>query len=694
MNQRETEFIPFDVKSVSLMAGLGSSKYLDYVFTMPKPSSHSKHAELYFVRFEGMPEYTAILPKVVFESASGVAYGINGLISGVPYLFHPYMVHHSQLAEAIRSLMDPNADYKNPTTGVTFTGFRPTRTKAPHIGAVAKSRQHGSMTALRRLWDALEKPDHDVSCDINPIAPFTCDFLMNFPHIKEAIRIEHKVGSSRVPSLDTGEYGQRSPYDARRLWHFLIFQGKDDADGYICLARHEVDDSWAEEPPLLSDLPNGDDLWFRGKRALERMLEKIRTQSARAVEEAENIVRATTQKNFNLEAIVTSNQVDRFRQRMVDAEEEANSQAVAEEAAILGSVSPEDTIAVEDPTFYVSANGRSFRKLGAPIYGSVALPGMCDELNQHCREAGFMICFPLDHGHPLGNHLLVDHTWTQREREDFDRDRTLPGFLFSPEMKHRAAVVLRFVDFASQLNNRTFPLWMQRAYWTKPAAEQQFLFLGNTLSTTKVSGSRLTSSYLLYPSEFTTMFDQGCREATLGSHQGLGYFRPSFVMEDALPLPHVDTSHGHGQTVRFDKDSTFIKEGAADPLRCIIDLYQDRSVYRHLSETLRGSGTLSIANPQSELVSPGFSKDRLQTDVQSVMQATWDLGRKQCHQWLISFWTDMRNSEETPCRLPVNTRGNDLLPCAISLSEPVAHSCTDQTSQKTGRIQYRISRRL
>ncbi|KAG9568543.1 hypothetical protein KCU71_g2694, partial [Aureobasidium melanogenum] len=277
-------------------------------------------------------------------------------------------------------------------------------------------------------------------------------------------------------------------------------------------------------------------------------------------------------------------------------------------------------VAGDSRPVHMSKSGNKYHKVGGLLWNSVGLHWMCNELNKQCCKHGRMICFPLDHGHALGDHVLVDYQWSEQDKAAFEDNGKLPRYVFSPKMQDTDTIALRFADFSwTGKGSKSYPLWITGRYWTRPAIRQHFMFIASVLhGTTKEEAG---SHYLLYPSQFTTIFRQGCRDAPRRSgHRGELYFRNVLSETNRLPEPDLR------RRKRFDRNTPFIPDEAPSPIRCILDL-DDHSIYLTLLKVMdEEQPSISISNPQSNVVAQGFSTKLHKTKLSLIWKIAWDFG--------------------------------------------------------------------
>lgn len=482
-----------------------------------------------------------------------------------------------------------------------------------------------SMLALKTFWKTLSSTQSDVVADFNHVAPLICDFVLDVPTLPELLCIEHK--HFHEPSEGTlylsGPGGKYSPYSKIRMWHFLIYQrvSESKVPQYICFARNEVQEDWIEHPPTISSLPNPENTLFEGERAMQMMLRKIQQQGLTAIATVDQIVKNMIPEEHDITSFTTTRQIERALALEKVIEESTKQQLLYMDAEVSEIINDDEL-----PSVHITRGGNTYTKPSGLSYNSLRLPWVCDELNQQCYKYGNMMCFPLDHGHPLGDHVLVEHRWTDTDRATFEHTRALPRHLFSPGMQDSNAIILRFADFSAPLPSWTpQPLWIRGRYWLKPAIEQHFIWLASTIS--GKNSSEVGSSYLMYPSEFTTMFDQGLRDAPSPvPHGGVGYFRSALMQDDRLPAPAFRVNDSGKRARPFDEQNGLVKKHAPQPLSCIIDLI-DGSIYGHLLEIMEGHQQLvDIKNPQSASNVGAIDADLYRIKVGLIWETAWIYG--------------------------------------------------------------------
>ena len=78
------------------------------------------------------------------------------------------------------------------------------------------------------------------------------------------------------------------------------------------------------------------------------------------------------------------------------------------------------------------------------------LPWLANRLNQKLSITGKQMIIPLDLRHPLGNHVLINHDWSQEDKDSFSKEgymslQAMIGSRWASDTIPNA-VVLRFID--------------------------------------------------------------------------------------------------------------------------------------------------------------------------------------------------------------------------------------------------------
>lgn len=589
VKQTKVLFLPFDIKYFSLRPT--ALKRLDYAFTQLGTNAMKTGAELYILGFEGIDDYTAIVPGDSMSHHTDFARGTEPLIGRVPGWCHPFMVHDDNLGDAIGNLSDAAMGlapcYVNPTLGIPLTGYKPRLTYEPALTLGERTsynkRDMISFSAIMWLWGQIEELSPDVTPHFNPVAPFICDFLMEFPALDSAVCVEHKVveGLTWEAASIALERGVRSPFAKHRLHHFVIFQAHAGTHRFVCIPRHFIDDSWADLTSITPEKYKPH--LFDGDDALRRMLEYMQLTAPQAFKATEDITRNHNFGEDAVEMLTSSGRIDDIQDLAMEDEGPSKSHHVP------------------------------------------GLHWVTDILNKQCRDGGELICFPLDPGHPVGDHIVVEHQWSEDEKAAYDQDAgRLPDHVFSQRLQRRRSVPMRFIDMSG--STETYPFSMRAAYWSRPALPQHYMILGSTLKADLISTSRTHSSYLLFPSSFTTQFDHGCRTPVSNEgYTGNVFFRKVVQADDVLPEPVFEQTRT--ELKPFQQGSAFIKGEKINPLRYMVDLRKG-GVYKHLRELMNGEGEMSINSSQSGRANATFPKALYHMKLADVHKAAWDFGRE------------------------------------------------------------------
>jgi len=112
--------------------------------------------------------------------------------------------------------------------------------------------------------------------------------------------------------------------------------------------------------------------------------------------------------------------------------------------------------------FEESVEGNSDKSKNKTQYAK-GLPWLCTQLNQQSSRRRRLIFFPLDPGHPLGNHVAVDYNWTLNDVKLFEDSGSLPIDPFDFRLQDHTCIVLRFQDLHSRSRD-TYPVHMRGLY--------------------------------------------------------------------------------------------------------------------------------------------------------------------------------------------------------------------------------------
>ncbi|KAG9521382.1 hypothetical protein KCV07_g3761, partial [Aureobasidium melanogenum] len=652
MEQTDVSYIPFDIKTVSLAAIAKGN--LDYSYSWGVMNT-TYAAEIYLVAFETIPDYIAIMPKVIWETCMDAVEGTNALIARLQCMAQPFMVHDDDIKQAFINLVDCKEDLVNPTTGVTFHGYRAKSTsQLARISLDSEASRNpqfvNSFVSLKRLWNAIEQLDNGTKVEFNFLPPHICDFVLYVPGIEKAIRIEHKEYSGRKVWDPPEAHGYQNPFSPDRMWHFLIVQdGKEESlTGLICIGRHEVKPGIIARPRFFSKKENYLPFYFTGPDAVGQVIKSIWEKAPHAMKFADDTLRDLCPDDIDIDSVITTNKVldvmEGFRQWEADNEKIRHEDGAFEDenqtdewedvpkeepqdhdpedrepkdgqpqdvephgglpeheeqldqrsqtSELLNPGQPATGLSKKRKVlsrrskytggrfpvqvhkhFRITRNGRVFNREAGRWLPRDGLHWMCDALNEQCRTHGSMMCYPLDIGHAYGNHILVDHHWTDAEKKMFDLKRLLPADLFGSKLRGKKSIVLRMVDFTPGTKNDSFPLCIKPRHWIQPAAGQHFIWIAGTTVAGLVTKA---SPYLLYPSNFTTLFDD---EKCAG------------------PFVHRGQSY----------------------------IQNHHSIYKHLRQAMEGD-EMSIQNDQSSSRGVAFDPRVLHTTTTKVLQAYWDYG--------------------------------------------------------------------
>jgi hypothetical protein len=591
MQEKSARFITFDVKYVSLRAL--RTQMQDYSFTEVTRSHHTAKAEIYMLCFEGVPDYIAIVPKLVWEKATTLTHGMDPLISKIPAWCFVFMVHDNDLEAAIFQLIAAStcedAHVANPTVGVILTGYRPKTTKEkpflPTAGGYARARL--SYDALTWLLETLDESDPMLRVHLNPLAPLICDFLLEIPGIREAVTIEAKISlplaELETVHFETGE--RRSPFASFRQWHFLVVQAEAGENTFLCIGRHEVQEEWVSDGTWKHQ--DYRRFLIQGEHAVGKLIDYMSQNYSKASRRVTEITASAAEHNVELESLVTSNAAD----RMDD---------------------------LETPTKSMNL-----------VFHQPGLPGVAQLLNEQCRREGRGICFALDAGHPVSTHTMVDWIWTNRQGEDYDLEGTLPILPFSKDAMERPCVPLDLIDLSGA--HEGFPLGMREYYWTLPALKQHFITIGSTMKASDLlSITRFSPSvYLMFPSQFLARMRAEPRKAVSAriGYNGEGYF---FRVTQGENAANPEIWNGHRTNVELLKKGSRLLDpdsSEVNPLEYLVDLH-DGSMLSQILELFDGDGEMRIKGFQSVVPNHAISKPLYRTTLKALHQAAWDYGGK------------------------------------------------------------------
>lgn len=590
MNDESAKFITLDVKYISLRAS--RTQMQDYSFTEVTQTNCTAKAEIYMLCFEGIANYTAIVPKHVWENATSLTHGVDPLISKVPAWCFVFMVHDDDLKTAILNLIDTvtgeAAQVTNPTVGVSLTGYRPKATQEKHFSPTlgGYDRARLSYDALTWLWDGLEKADLSLKVHFNPLAPLICDFLLEIPGIPEAVTIEAKINGSLADleniHIETGE--RRSPFAWFRQWHFLIVQANADEDTFLCFGRHEVQQDWLSQRTwTYYDYRR---YLIHGQHAIERLVERISQNFQQASEKLLEIAASTTENEVGLDDLITSNAADRLY------------------------------------------DSKTSTKSASLVFHQPGLPWVADILNEQCRQAGRGICFALDAGHPVSTHVMVDWVWTSRQREEYDMEGILPTLPYAKNAMECSCVALDLIDLSGAKDAAL--LGMREYYWTLPTLKQQFITVGSILKASDLlpTTSFSPSVYFMFPSQhFKRMHVEPRKTVSGNGYDGKKFFQRITQGENAANPEIWKSQRTDVEPLKRGSKLLNITDHAVNPLEYLVDLHNG-SLRAQIFKIFDGDGEMSIEGFQNIVPNRPISKPSYRTTLRVLHQATWDYGGK------------------------------------------------------------------
>lgn len=385
-------------------------------------------AQLFIVVFEGVHDYIAILPPAVWVNSTGTLHGVLPLIAGVRPHFHPFMVHNSKVFQAVLSLFEAARTqqqcYQVPTTGALLRGFQPQLTRAPEISPRDSDSQRfrTSYDVVTDLWKKI-KNENLGEVSYNPVTPLVCDFLLKLPTFTELLRIEYKSNPGNVLEIHL-EQGPRSPFTRNRQWHFLIIQNTSpDHPEWICIGRHQVNEHWADKMYLYLDVDSFP--VYKGTTGLRRMLLDIAQAAPQATQKTKQLLLSGVPEELPLATLIKSNGAENM-----------------DESKECEEIDDEIEAALKTDWRYAKE-----------------LPRLCDHLNHLCCKNRALVRMPLDVGHPLGNHVMVEYSWTDEDMERYKTNGTLPAVTYSQDLLEKDCILLRFQDMSNKRKADTpYPL--------------------------------------------------------------------------------------------------------------------------------------------------------------------------------------------------------------------------------------------
>ena len=440
-------FIPIDIKTCNLTIGRTVDDRHKHFYHWTVPCHYEKTistSEVIFANVEGVHDSIAVLPSRAWLDATTStqgSYGIESLSGRAPSWMPVFMVHLSDLAEAVESLSlaadDATQTYVNPTNGIAFTGWELEATSTPDVEPSGDNKSYSaSFESTLEFLDEAQASGCRVH--FNPIAPISHDIYLSTP-LSGLLRFELKV----YDSLETlHAFTKLTPRNCalapRRTWHVLYMKV---SDYTVCITRDEaltvedITEQWLKERAIAS---------------FDEALAYIARHAQQAREKVKMVMR---------------------------------------------DIQPGDICAgLPEREIILHLTGLD------PLIGhertQLTLPWVRHMINVQCMQDAYGICFSLGEGHPLGTHLYVDHTWTEQEMRAFQVFGKLPLDLWSRESVQSFGLILRLEDHAPKTELLPAPYAWLRAQWKKPVrGMEHFLTLGWI-------GAH---QYFLLPSEFTAL---------------------------------------------------------------------------------------------------------------------------------------------------------------------------------------------
>ncbi|KAK5722353.1 hypothetical protein LTR15_005583 [Elasticomyces elasticus] len=597
--QEDVQYASIDMKFIALLPMARSARA--YHYSNPHSTdTGAQVTDLMVLVLEGVQNYVALVPPAVWLASRDIGYGIEPLITLVPTWVYPFMVadkHLKAAVEAMCAVMRGEVDvYVNPTTGVQFHTWQPTtRHKLPPALPANNSWWEGSYDAIWELWQLLERVGYKAH--LCPIQPLICDFLLEL-HLHDSVPMllacEHKSFSSH--GLSTG---RRSPFAARRQWHFLFLH--DSKLGVVwCFARQHVREEWSHKSWLNKEHLEGH-RYALDDEGLTALDEYVRSTAEAAVEEVQRIV-----KLWASESDVTEDDLDQIL---------TSNWRRPPEVPTAGLVD----------------------KLPSRAFSDRSLPWLCHHLNTLCAQMREMVCFPLDPLHSRGDHLLVDVDWPPALAARFlegDQQGVLPAHAFSLAIRNKRSIVLSFLDMSPDRSevDAAYPLFIRKEHVRRPAVEKHFLYCGSidarvTREVEQSSRQPLAPTIMLMPSEFTSIFEQGLRKEKRVDDRASAYFRKDDSLQsDTAGMWPAGATHPQ----KLIQGGFFMskKHPEINPLRYILDgrSTEEGSFWHNLRRILKEPGPASIVSIPGTRNNQEFGTEKYITDPMDVHQDAWNHG--------------------------------------------------------------------
>lgn len=254
---------------------------------------------------------------------------------------------------------------------------------------------------------------------------------------------------------------------------------------------------------------------------------------------------------------------------------------------------------------------------------SRGLPWLARRFNQKLALDGKQICIPADLRHPLGNHVLVNHEWSQEDRDSFQSNGqvSLSAMLGRHWVKDTIpnAVVLRFIEGHARPadSSGTGHTHEISGSYLMPLCQdqKQVLWVISTMTPAKHQNLPIATeadSYYIIPSGFT-------KAATLEREPR---------SEDPVNNYFTPSVHATPGVARqpLCKGSALFADGKFDPLSYVVHIDEFPKIFTDLFDTASGPEmsipSTSAAAPSNEM----FRKEDYLTLHREVHQASWDFG--------------------------------------------------------------------
>lgn len=607
-------------------------------------------SQVLFLSILGCQDYVAIMPHKASSALSAPSMHQNwSALSALTGMIDPFMVHKSQLDEAIRNIIKvakkEEEFYVNPTTLVKFRWLlNPTKNwKAIHIAHNAYTLMHRSSNAITNLWKKIPWEAEDATPTFNSLQPLIADFHIKFPGFAELIRVEHKLCTRRNLS-NAIVYNETLThvipcFSRRRAWHVCILQiDEDGRQGVYIVARQDMRESWESQTTILFDMRDPNFV------QLDQVLPRIKLVAEAAIQSVKN----------DIQGVLASG-----GHGLQDMAQTFNSGYHNEETDDDENGRPDDEDYGIDDEMVTNANRNDSRKKKANNKKTQSTPGnwertwekhegsyrlracfkfglpnLIEDLNHWAWLNRRHLFYSLDWGHPLGTHFVIEYDWKDEDVKNWTDMGTLPK-PFSPDFIHRRCIVLRIFDAGS--TQTPYPLVIRSPSWPHPFIEQHILFIGSTDALYEEEWPEYDGSYLCLPSEFTTYFDENhIRERKNKGDINEYIRRENIVSSKSSPKDPIYNREGEevqskfpancggsGKQMRVFGQRSFIRSGVW-PLRFIIDA-ANGTLYQCIVDMF-AEKEMSIPNVAGCTPTPSFSTAKYHTTPSQLYQAAVDYG--------------------------------------------------------------------